>query len=297
MQIPFAQARVIGGGSSINAEVFTRGCPEDYDRWANEEGCPGWSSAEVMPYFLRLEGNDTFAGEHHGTDGPLGVSSLAPHAMTKVFVQACQQAGIPYNADFNGSAAGGLRRLPDDHPQRTALLGGGRLSPAARWDRRNLQVETECLVTRILVEGGRAVGVEIQPPGPDPHRARRARSDRHRRRHRLAEDPDAVGHRPGRRAQVARNRARVHELPGETFGSRTRYRPNRCAVRMAPAPAVGPTPRYGLALADGSGLRLGATVGSGVRNGCSESGSVPSGFVTVRRLVDRLGQAALDSRR
>ncbi|MDE1462576.1 GMC family oxidoreductase N-terminal domain-containing protein [Spartinivicinus poritis] len=51
-EIPFAQARVLGGGGSINAEIFTRGCPQDYDRWANEEGCVGWSFADVLPYYV-----------------------------------------------------------------------------------------------------------------------------------------------------------------------------------------------------------------------------------------------------
>ncbi len=172
-QIPFAQARVIGGGSSINAEVFTRGCPEDYDRWANEEGCPGWSSAEVKPYFLRLEGNDTFAGEHHGTDGPLGVSSLAPHPMTKVFVQACQQAGIPYNPDFNGAqqAGSGVYQTTTRNARRCSAAVGY-LRPAM--GRRNLQVETDCLVTRILIEGGAAVGVEYTRQG----RTHTARAER-----------------------------------------------------------------------------------------------------------------------
>ena len=72
-EILYAQARVLGGGSSINAEVFTRGHAADYDRWANDEGCPGWSSAEVKPYFLRSEGNEIFAGEH--IDAGLGLQA------------------------------------------------------------------------------------------------------------------------------------------------------------------------------------------------------------------------------
>ena len=64
-EIPYAQARVIGGGSSINAEVFTRGVPEDYDRWAQDEGCAGWSFDEIQKYFIRSEGNTLLAGEWH----------------------------------------------------------------------------------------------------------------------------------------------------------------------------------------------------------------------------------------
>ena len=73
----YPQARVLGGGSSINAQVFTRGCPQDYDGWADEEGCAGWSYRDVLPYFRRSEGNDTFAGAQHGIEGPLGVSPAA----------------------------------------------------------------------------------------------------------------------------------------------------------------------------------------------------------------------------
>ncbi|MFO1038590.1 MAG: GMC family oxidoreductase N-terminal domain-containing protein [Geminicoccaceae bacterium] len=157
-RIPFAQARVIGGGSSINAEVFTRGCPEDYDRWANEEGCPGWSYAEVKDLFIRSEDNDTFAGPDHGVGGPLGVSTLNADRMTKVFVQACQQAGIPYNPDFNAGKQAG------SGVYQTTIRNGKRCSAAVGYlkpvlNRPNLTVLTDCLSTRILVENGRAVGV------------------------------------------------------------------------------------------------------------------------------------------
>jgi len=102
-EVPYAQGRVLGGGGSINAEIFTRGCPEDYDRWANEEGCAGWPFEEVRPYFVKSEDNDVLADEYHGVGGPLGVSNITPHPMTKAFLQACQQAGIPQTTDFNGA--------------------------------------------------------------------------------------------------------------------------------------------------------------------------------------------------
>jgi len=77
-EIPYAQARVLGGGGSINAEVFTRGCPDDYDTWATELGCEGWSFRDVQPLFKRSEDNDTLAGAWHGIGGPLGVSTTRP---------------------------------------------------------------------------------------------------------------------------------------------------------------------------------------------------------------------------
>ncbi|MYK31922.1 MAG: alanine-phosphoribitol ligase, partial [Boseongicola sp. SB0670_bin_30] len=107
-EIAYAQARVIGGGSSINAEVFTRGNPVDYDRWAEQEGCDGWAFKDIQPYLLRSEGNSILAGEWHGTDGPLAVSNIPdPQPMTRAFVQSCQELGIPYNPDFNGQVQAG----------------------------------------------------------------------------------------------------------------------------------------------------------------------------------------------
>lgn len=172
-EIPYAQGRVIGGGSSINAEIYTRGVPKDYDRWADEEGCPGWSFAEVKPLFLRAEGNDTFAGEWHGTDGPLGVSQLVPHPLTRRFVQACQQAGMPYNADFNGAVQEGAGVY------QTTIRHGRRCSAAVAYlrdaeKRPNLTIETGCLATSIQVEHGRAVGVTYRWHGQE----REARAER-----------------------------------------------------------------------------------------------------------------------
>ncbi len=163
-EIPFAQGRVLGGGSSINAEVFTRGCPEDYDRWANDEGCAGWSFTDVQPYFIKSEDNDILANAFHGNNGPLGVSTLTPHPLTRVFVQACQQAGIPYTADFNGARQDGCgvyQTTTRDAKRCSAAVGY--LTPAMT--RSNLTVHTDCLVTRVVIENGRAVGVEYTRNG------------------------------------------------------------------------------------------------------------------------------------
>ena len=104
----FPQARVLGGGSSINAMVFTRGNPRDFDAWADEEGCEGWAFDDVLPYFRRSEDNERLANAYHGTDGPLGVADqISPHALSRAFVRAAQQAGIPYNPDFNGAEQAG----------------------------------------------------------------------------------------------------------------------------------------------------------------------------------------------
>jgi len=163
-EVPYAQGRVLGGGGSINAEIFTRGCPEDYDRWANEEGCPGWSFEEIRPYYVRSEDNDVLADDYHGVGGPLGVSNITPHPMTKAFVQACQQAGIPYTTDFNGAKQEGCGVY------QTTTRGAGRCSAATGYlkpamGRPNLTVTPNALTTRIVIENGRATGVEYAVGG------------------------------------------------------------------------------------------------------------------------------------
>ncbi len=159
-EIPYAQARVIGGGSSINAEVFTRGNPVDYDRWAEEEGCSGWSFADIQPYFLRSEGNTILADPWHGTEGGLGVSNLQdPQPMTRAFVQACQEIGMPYNPDFNGASQAGCGVYQVTvRDARRCSAARGFLKPVR--SRPNLTVNTHADVHRITVRGGRARGVE-----------------------------------------------------------------------------------------------------------------------------------------
>ena len=139
--------------------------PEDYDRWASEEGCQGWSFQEIQPYFLRSEGNEIYGGDFHSTAGPLGVSNLiSPNLMSKIFVQACQQAGIPYNPDFNGPRQDGCGIY------QVTQRDGRRCSAAVAYlnaanKRRNLDVITDSLSTRLLIENQRAVGVEYLRSG------------------------------------------------------------------------------------------------------------------------------------
>lgn len=154
------QARVLGGGSSVNAMLYVRGVPADYDDWA-AQGADGWSFRDVLPYFRRAEGNERFAGPFHGTDGPLGVSDQrSPHRLSKIWLQACQQAGLPFNADFNsGDQAGcGFYQITARDGRRssaaTAYLGD-------RKRRTNLTVNTGCRVQRIIFEERRAIGVEF----------------------------------------------------------------------------------------------------------------------------------------
>jgi choline dehydrogenase-like flavoprotein len=160
----YTQAKVIGGGSSINAQVYTRGNARDYDLWAREENCTGWSYREVLPYFRRAEDNDRFADAYHASGGPIGVSvPVNPLPINEAFIRAAQEYGIPYNPDFNGERQEGI-----GHYQVT-VRGARRSSAAVAYlrpalSRPNLTVRTGAPVLRILVEKGRAVGVELGGP-------------------------------------------------------------------------------------------------------------------------------------
>ncbi len=164
-EIPYAQGHVLGGGSSINAEIYTRGNAIDYNRWAQEEGCPGWSFDEVLPYFKRSEGNAILSGKYHGTDGPLGVSNLTnPMPLSSAFVQSCQELGMPYNPDFNGAQQAGASHYQTTiRKAKRCSAAVGYLRPAL--GRANLTVKTNCQVQRLVFEGQRAVGVEIVEGG------------------------------------------------------------------------------------------------------------------------------------
>lgn len=159
---PFTQPRVLGGGSSVNAQVYMRGLPKDYDDWRDEFGCDGWGYSDVLPVFMAAENNDRLAGPLHGTEGPLKVSDQAhTHPLTRAWLKACQQVGMPYNNDFNsGDPSGcGLYQVTNRQGKRSSTPNAY-LHPAE--NRPNLTVLTDTHVTRILFEGRRAVGVEIR---------------------------------------------------------------------------------------------------------------------------------------
>jgi choline dehydrogenase-like flavoprotein len=157
----YPQARVLGGGSSINAEIYTRGCPEDYDLWASDFDCKGWAWKDLKHYFLKSEGNTRLAGVDHGTDGPLAVSDLpTPSRLSNAYVQGCMDIGMPFNPDFNSGRQEGAGLY------QTTTLKGRRCSAAVGYlkpvlHRKNLELRTGILVKRIVIEKGRAVAVEI----------------------------------------------------------------------------------------------------------------------------------------
>lgn len=170
----YTQARVVGGGSTINAQVYTRGNARDYDCWSEAHGCQGWSYREVLPYFKRAEGNERFDDDYHGSDGPLGVSMpRGALPICDAFIRAAQQYGIPYNPDFNGrrQAGTGFFQLTQRNVRRSSAATAF-LRPAL--SRPNLTLHTGQAVRRIVLENGRAVGIEADSGGqPQVYRAAR----------------------------------------------------------------------------------------------------------------------------
>ncbi|MEJ1160651.1 GMC family oxidoreductase [Prosthecomicrobium sp. N25] len=157
----YTQAKVIGGGSSINAQIYTRGNALDYDAWAEEEGCAGWSYREVLPYFKRAEDNQRFNDDYHAYGGPLGVSMpVSPLPICDAYFRAAQDMGIPYNPDVNGRTQDGVGFYQlTQRDVRRSSASIAYLNPIR--DRANLTVLTGLQATRIVVERGRAVGVEV----------------------------------------------------------------------------------------------------------------------------------------
>ncbi|MEO6300269.1 MAG: GMC family oxidoreductase N-terminal domain-containing protein, partial [Paracoccaceae bacterium] len=153
------QASVLGGGSSVNAMIYIRGNPDDYAAWV-AQGAEGWGYSDVLPYFKKAEDNNRFSNDTHGTGGPLGVSDIDHiHPLTRAWLRACQQSGLPLNPDFNsGDQAGaGLYQITA-HNARRSSAATAYLGPAKK--RKNLAITTGARLTRILIEKGRATGVE-----------------------------------------------------------------------------------------------------------------------------------------
>lgn len=163
-EIWYPQGKTLGGSSAINAMIYIRCQPEDYDGWA-ALGNDGWAYDDVLPYFRRSEDNDHLADRFHGQGGPLWVSDqVSPHPISRAFVRAAQQYGLPYNSDFNGKTmlgAGFYQVTCRDGRRRSSAVSY--LGPARR--RRNLTIRTHARVVRLPVKRGRVSGVDIAVGG------------------------------------------------------------------------------------------------------------------------------------
>ncbi|MGY1636568.1 GMC family oxidoreductase [Geodermatophilus sp. SYSU D00742] len=164
-RLSWPRGKLLGGSSSINAMIYVRGGPADYDEWAALTGDASWSYEHVLPLFRRSEDNARGADRFHGTGGPLRVEDpRSPHPWSRAAVQAAVAAGYPRNDDFNGATqdGAGLYQLTQRRGRRWSAADAY-LHPAT--GRPNLTVRTGALTTRVLVSGGRATGVEYRRGG------------------------------------------------------------------------------------------------------------------------------------
>ena len=161
-QLLLSQARVLGGGSSINGMVYTRGQPWDYDHWS-QLGATGWSWNEVLPFFRKTEANERGANPWHGADGPLGISrGRATLDICEPFLEACAALGIHTVDDLNAGDCDGVGYYDTFvHAARRSSSARAFLRPAPA----NLSVVTGAQATRILIEAGTARGCEYLHQG------------------------------------------------------------------------------------------------------------------------------------
>ncbi len=161
------RGKVVGGSSSINAMVYVRGQPEDFDGWA-ALGNPGWSWADVLPVYQRMEDHALGASDWHGAGGPTHITDIAAdaHPLTHAFVKAGREIGLPFNADLNGETSEGVGIYQIN------TRGGFRDSAARAYlhpavKRGRVRLETGALATRLLFEGRRVIGVAYVRDGQE----------------------------------------------------------------------------------------------------------------------------------
>jgi len=162
--IPIRRGKALGGTSIINGMIFARGHRRDYDLW-RQQGLKGWSYADCLPYFKRLESSWRGETEYHGGSGPIQVTQVKhPQHSYELMEQTARNYGLPVRDDYNGAESEGISRTE-------LFVGGGERQSASRgylhpaMKRPNLKVETGALTTRIIVENGRAKGIEYLQGG------------------------------------------------------------------------------------------------------------------------------------
>lgn len=159
------QGRVIGGGSSVNAMVYIRGQADDYAPWVEATGDAGWGWPELLKRFKAMEDNNRYQNELHGQGGPWSVSDpVHIDGLSRKYVMAAQEAGIPFNPDFNGprQAGTGFFQLNTRNGRRWSAADAF-LKPAMKTGR--IDVLTGCLVQKVVIEKGKAVGVTYSRNG------------------------------------------------------------------------------------------------------------------------------------
>lgn len=154
------RGKVVGGSSQLHAMAHVRGHPSDFDAWEEAAG-PGWSHADLLPYFIRCESFSGGASEHHGADGPMAV--WLPdrlHPIAEAYMRAAEEAGYAPSGDHNGARMEGpARNSPMIRDHRRVSVSDAYLDPVR--GRPNLEVATGALVERVVLSGGRATGIEM----------------------------------------------------------------------------------------------------------------------------------------
>jgi choline dehydrogenase-like flavoprotein len=163
-RIYLPRGRMLGGSSSLNAMIYMRGNPLDYDAW-RDAGCTGWGWDDLLPYFKRAEDNERGESEFHGAGGPLPVSEArARSVMCQAFLDAADALGLPANDDFNDGEQDGVGWYQvTQRDGRRASTAVAYLHPVA--DRPNLTIETHAHVLKVAFDGTRAAGVVAQRAG------------------------------------------------------------------------------------------------------------------------------------
>jgi choline dehydrogenase len=160
-RITWPRGRTLGGSSAINGLVYIRGQAEDFDHWESL-GNSGWGYKDVLPYFVKSENQQHGANPWHGDDGPLEVTDSMQSTLADAYIDACGQAQIRRNDDFNGAEqeGAGYFQLTVTRKGRRASTGVAYLKPARA--RANLHIETNALAEQIILDGKRATGVRYR---------------------------------------------------------------------------------------------------------------------------------------
>ena len=165
-EVGYPRGRVMGGSSAVNGTLAIRGTPEDFDEWA-ALGNEGWSWEDCLPDFRRLEHDRDAAGNFHGQSGPIPIVRWQRHELRplqQAFIDVCVENGFPYAEDFNDPEATGVSPMAQNRE------GDTRISTAMAYlepvrHRLNLSIRGDCLVNRVLIEDGCAMGVEVESGG------------------------------------------------------------------------------------------------------------------------------------
>ena len=252
-RIYHARGKVLGGSSSINGQIFQRGNPLDYERWAADPGMATWDYAHCLPYFKKMETCLAAAADDpwRGHDGPLVLErGPATNPLFTAFFAACQEAGYHLTEDVNGYRQEGFAAVRPEHPPRTAAERGAGVPAPGDGSQQPRGPDASLRHAHPL--RGRAGGRRRRREGPRRRRAHRRRRGHPRgRRDQLAAAPPALGRRPGGRPRGARDPGRRATCPASATTSRTTSRSTSSTRACSRSRCSRRPPRSGVARSSG----------------------------------------------